>query len=523
MVLFVAMAVGAPCGLAQDGEEYDLIITGAQVVDGTGAAAVAGSVAVRDGRVVAVGAEVNGRAAETIDAGGLVVAPGLIDVHTHSEGIGRNPVAENFLRMGVTTIVTGNCGASRTDVPGFFREIEEAGVWLNVATLVGHGSVRRQGMGGEFIRPPTDAELEKMRGLVRDAMEAGAVGLSTGLIYVPGTFAKTEEIIALADVVAEEGGIYVSHMRHENARIFEALDELVRIAREAGVPAHVSHIKLSGPSAWGQADAVLARLDRARSEGLQITHDQYTYTASSTGIAQTIPDAALAGSGDEFRERLADPATKAEIVREMEEIRTRQGRDDYGYAVIASFRADRRLNGKSIPEAARIVRGGDSVADQVELILDIQSRGGASGVFHGMDEADLTRFMRHPLTMFASDGGPKRPGSDVPHPRSYGNAARVIARYVREQKVLGLEEAVRRMTSLPADTFKLEGRGRIVPGAHADLIVFDPERVADTATFSKPHQYAEGFVHVIVNGVPAIRNGELTGERGGMPVKAAGR
>jgi len=498
--------------------DYDLLIQNAQIADGTGAPLTQGDIAVKNGKVVAVG-EVAGTADSVIDASGKIAAPGFIDVHTHSENIGSHPVAENFLRMGVTTIVTGNCGHSRTDVAKFFDELVEAKVALNVATLIGHNSVRKEGMGGSFIRAPDAAQLETMKGLVEQAMKDGAVGLSTGLIYVPGTFAKTEEIIALARVAAAHDGIYVSHMRHETVKIFEALEEFLRIVRESGCRGEVSHLKLSGPSAWGRSTEVLAVLDKARAEGLKITHDQYAYTASSTGLRQLIPDSALEGTREDFIARIADPKQKAEIIAQMAETRQRQGRKDYSYAVIARFAADRTLNGKSVSEAAKIVRGHDTLADQIELILDIEARGGASAVFHGMNEEDLQAFMKHPLTMTASDGGPRVLGEDVPHPRSYGNNARVLGRYVRDLKLLSIEEAVRRMTSLPAQTFHLEDRGVIKPGAFADIVLFDPAKVNDAATFSDPHHYAEGFSDVIVNGGVVIREGKLTELRSGGPLR----
>ncbi len=500
------------------GADFDLLITNARISDGTGAPLTEGGIAVKDGKVVAVG-KIDGSADTTIDAGGKVAAPGFIDVHTHSEDIGKNPVAENFLRMGVTTIVTGNCGNSRTDVAKFFEELVEAKVALNVATLIGHNSVRKQGMGGVFIRPPAEEQLETMKSLVDQAMKDGAVGLSTGLIYVPGTFAKTDEIIALAKIAAAHDGIYVSHMRHETVKIFEALDEFLRIVREAGCRGEVSHLKLSGPSAWGRAAEVLAVLDKARAEGLQVTHDQYAYTASSTGLRQLIPDSALEGTRDDFIARIADPKQKTDIIAQMAETRERQGRKDYSHAVIARFAKDRTLNGKSVPEAAKILRGNDTLADQIELILDIEARGGASAVFHGMNEDDLQAFMRHPFTMTASDGGPRRLGEDVPHPRSYGNNARVLGRYVRELKLLSIEEAVRRMTSLPARTFHLKDRGQIKPGAFADIVIFDPAKVGDPATFSDPHHYAEGFSDVILNGGVVIRDGQLTDVRSGGPLR----
>lgn len=498
--------------------DYDLLIRNAMIVDGTGAPLVKGGLGIKDKKIVAVG-DVKGTAEVELDAQGRVVAPGFIDVHTHSEKIAGLPSAENFLRMGVTTIVTGNCGGSRVDVARFFRELEETGMAVHVATLIGHNSVRQEAMGGSFIRAPSEEQLTKMCGLVDQAMRDGAVGLSTGLIYVPGSFAKTDEIIALARVAARHGGIYASHMRAETAKIFSAVEEFAKIATEAKIRAELSHIKLSGPSAWGKAAEVLAVLDKARAAGLEITHDQYAYTASSTGLAQLIPDKAREGTREDFAARIADPEKKAAILAEMNEMRERQGRQDYAYAVIARFPADPSLNGKSIPEAAVLKRGSGSLAEQMELILDIERQGGGSAVYHSMNEDDLQTFMRHPLTMIASDGGPRRLGEDVPHPRSYGNNARVLGRYVRELKVLTLPEAIRRMTSLPAKTFRLDGRGEIKTGAFADLVIFDPEKVGDPSTFDDPHHYAEGFTDVLVNGMPVIRDGVLTTARPGGPLR----
>ena len=501
-------------------EPWDLVIRGALVLDGTGAAPVRSDIAVRDGRIAEVGTVI-GHGVEEIDAAGLVAAPGFIDVHTHSEGIARLPLAENFVRMGVTTIVTGNCGSSRLELRRFFEELAAAGCAVNVASLVGHNTVREAAMGGSFDRAPTAEELSRMEALVAQGMADGAVGLSTGLIYLPGAFAKTDEITAVAKVAAAHGGVYASHMRAETVRIFEALEEFLTVAREARLPAQVSHLKLTGPSAWGRAEEVLAVLDRARAEGLEVTHDAYAYTASSTTLAQLIPDKAREGTREDFRARLADPERKAAIVDGMREMRERQGHRDYRYAVIARFGPDRTLEGLTIPEAARRLRGADTLEDQIETVLEIERRGGGSGVFHGMDEPDLRTFLRHPLTMIASDGGPRpsRPGTDASHPRSFGNNARVLARYVREDKLLTMQEAVRRMTSLPAASFRLADRGVLRAGAAADIVVFDPDKVRDTATYETPHRFAEGFRDVIVNGVPVLRSGVMTGARPGGPLR----
>ena len=499
-------------------QDFDLLLRGGRVADGTGNPAVFADVAVRGGRIAAVG-RVSGTAKRVVDVKGLVVAPGFVDTHTHAEGIEDQPLAENFLRMGVTTLVLGNCGGSRLNLADYFKELEATNISPNVCSLIGHNTVRRQAMGGSFLRPPTDAELTKMKGYVEQAMKDGAVGLATGLIYLPGTFAKTEEIVELAKVAGADGGIYVSHMRSEGEGIYKALDELFRIAREGGMRGHISHIKLTGKNAWGQTGKVFAAIEQARASGLDITQDQYVYPASSTGLSQLIPDEAREGGAEKFRERLADPKQKADIVKRMKASLHKQGRDDYAYAVIANYSKDKSLNGLNVVEAAKKKRGGDSLDEQIELVLDIEKSGGASAVFHGMSEDDLREFAKHPNTMFASDSGVRKFGEGVPHPRGYGNNARVLGEYVRELKLLRLEDAVRRMSSLPATTFKLKDRGFIREGAWADLAVFDPAQVTDKATFKEPHQYAIGFKLVTVNGVVVIEDDKHLGTRPGKVIR----
>lgn len=516
VLLFALLAALVPLGLPA--ETYDLVIRNGRVVDGSGNPAFFADVAVKTGHIAAIG-RIPGKARTEIDATGLIVAPGFIDVHTHADSVARMPRAENFVRMGVTTVVAGNCGDSTLDIAALFRAVERTNVAVNMATLVGHNSVREKGMSGSFDRPPTPQELARMKALVEQAMKDGAVGLSTGLIYHPGVFAQTEEIVELAKVIAPYGGIYTSHMRHEDNQIYKALDEVFRVAREAGVRAEVSHIKLSGPSAWGQADKVLAHIEKARAEGLDVTQDQYAYTASSTGLSQLIPDWALEGGRSEFRKRLADPAQKAAMVADMKQSLHGKGREDYAYAVIASYKPDQSLDGLNVAEAAKAKRGADSLDDQIETVLEIQANGGASGVFHGMSEDDLKVFMRHPNTMIACDSGLRKLGEGMPHPRGYGNNARVLARYVREQKVLRLEDAIRKMTSLPANTFHFKGRGELREGNWADIVVFDPGKVQDNSTYKDPHHYASGIPYVLVNGVPVLMNGEHTGAKAGQALR----
>jgi N-acyl-D-amino-acid deacylase len=499
-------------------ESFDVVIRHGRVVDGSGNPAFFADIAVKDGRIAEIG-RVDGSAKAEVDAKGLIVSPGFIDVHTHADEVGEIPLAENFVRMGVTTVIVGNCGGSTLNVAKLFREVEGTNVAVNVATLVGQNTVRQKAMGGSFDRPPTTEELATMKSLVEQAMKDGAVGLSTGLIYLPGVFSKTDEIIELAKVASAYDGIYTSHMRYEDTQIYKALDEVFRISREAHIRAEVSHIKLSGPSSWGQADKVLAYIEKARAEGLDITQDQYAYTASSTGISQLIPESAFDGGRPKFLERIADPKEKAKMVVEMEKGLDHKGRKDFSYAVIAFYRHDKSLNGLNIAEAAKAKRGSDSVADQIEMILEIQKNGGAQGVFHGMSEEDLQKFMRHPNTMIACDSGLRKFGEGVPHPRGYGNNARVLGRYVRELNVLKLEDAIRKMTSLPANTFHFKGRGELREGNWADIVVFDPAKVSDPATFNDPHHYAVGIPYVFVNGVTVIQDGEHTGAKAGQALR----
>ena len=497
---------------------YDFVLRGGRIVDGSGNPAFYGDVAVKDGRIAAI-EKFAGVGKREIGVAGMIVAPGFIDVHTHAEDIEEQPLGENFLRMGVTTIVLGNCGSSELNIGEFFQRIEQAAFSPNVATLVGHGTVRRAAMHGSFDRLPTESELTQMRALVRRGMEDGAVGLATGLIYLPGTFAKTEELIDMAKVAAEFGGIYATHQRSESAEIFQSLEEIFRIGREARVRVEISHLKLSGPSNWGKAAQVLAAIEKARAEGLDITQDQYAYTASSTGISQLVPEAMREGGDAKFRERLDDAETKAKYIAEMKRTLEKRGSADYAYAVIASYKIDPSLNGLNIAEAAGKVRASQTLDEQIELVFDIVQNGGATGVFHGMSEADLAVFMQHPNTMFASDSGVRRWGEDVPHPRGYGNNARVLAEYVREKKILRIEDAVRRMTSLPARTFHFAERGELLPGNWADITVFDPEKIADPATYADPHHYATGLGCVFVNGTLVVENDQHTEARPGRVLR----
>jgi N-acyl-D-amino-acid deacylase len=511
--LFAIMLLALPVQAAN----YDILIRHGRVIDGTGNPAFFADVAIEKGRIAAIGKLTND-VANVIDASGLVVAPGFIDVHTHAEDVLDLPLAENFVRMGVTTLMLGNCGGSTADVKGFLARVEATNVSVNVGTLIGHGTVRGKAMGGSFMRPPSAEEMDAMKSMVGRAMEEGAFGLSTGLIYLPGSFAKTEEIIDLAKIVARHDGIYTSHMRNESNEIGDALEELFRIAREAKIRAEISHIKISGGAAhWGKTETVLKAIEGTRAEGLDITQDIYVYTASSTGLAQLIPESAR--EGGKFMERLSDPEERKRIVAEMKSrLRTNQ-RDDYGYVMLAEYKKVPSLNGLRVPEAANKFFGSNSVDVQINLILTIQTNGGASAVFHGISEEDLRQFLKHSNTMIASDSGVRHFGQGVPHPRGYGNNARVLSHYVRELQLIRLEDAIRRMTSLPAATFRIRDRGLVREGSWADLVIFDPKKVQDHGTFEDPHHYATGFARVFVNGAAVVENDSHTQTRPGRALR----
>ncbi|MGH9961564.1 MAG: N-acyl-D-amino-acid deacylase family protein, partial [Pyrinomonadaceae bacterium] len=402
----------------------------------------------------------------------------------------------------------------------FLNRIKEQPLAVNLATLIAHGSVRRQAMGSDD-RAPTPEEMKKMEALVEQGMKDGAVGLSTGLIYVPGTYAKTDEITNLARVAARFGGIYATHMRNEGNEIVDAIRESIQIGEQAGLPVEISHFKISSKKMWGKTPMTIGLVREARARGLMVTVDQYAYTASSTSLDSRMPSWVRAGSSEEGKKRLADKTTREKVVKEMKETLKRSGFKDYSYAVVANYAPDRSFNGKSIAEITKQVRGKKDVENQIEQILAMYEAGGASMVYHGMSEDDVQRIMREPFTMIASDSGVRQPDESVPHPRGYGNNARVLGRYVRELGVISLEDAVRKMTSLPAQTFGFRDRGMVREGFAADLVIFDEKTIGDTATFDKPHQFPVGLSYVIVNG-EIVFGERMTGARPGVALRGRG-
>ncbi|MGH2567674.1 MAG: N-acyl-D-amino-acid deacylase family protein, partial [Bacteroidota bacterium] len=465
----------------------------------------------------------NSEAARVLDGKGLIVAPGFIDVHTHVEGsIRRLPTADNFLFNGVTSIVTGNCGGSETQLDSFFTQLRSTGISLNLGTLVGHNSVRASVM-GSVQRDPTPREQAQMEALVERAMRVGAMGFSTGLIYIPGTYSKTPEVVGLARAAAKSGGVYASHIRDEETEVFEAIDEALHVGREAGMPVQISHFKVSSKLMWGATAQTIEKVEQARAEGLDVTVDQYPYTASSTNLGVLVPSWALAGGQAALNRHLADPATREKIVAEMDrDFRERHGFDRIDYAVVASCTWNRSLEGKSIARINAEKGRQETLQAEIETVIEMMQQGGAQMIYHKMHEADVERVLRFPYSMVASDSDIRSFGAGMPHPRGYGTNARVLGRYVREKKVIRLEEAIRKMTSLPAQRFRFEDRGLIRPSMWADIAVFDEQTVGDKATFEKPHAYSEGFRFVLVNGQIVIEDGKHTGARPGQVILGRG-
>jgi len=500
---------------------YDLVIRNARVVDGSGNPWFKADVAIKDGRIARIGRIGESDATNTIDARGQILAPGFIDVHTHVESIYNLPAAENFVRMGVTSLVTGNCGGSTTEVGEFLGRISEKPLAVNLSTLIAHGSVRRKVMGlGD--RPPTPDELNQMQALVEQGMKDGAVGLSTGLIYVPGTYAKTDEIVALAKVAGKYGGVYATHMRNEGDKVADAIRESILIGEQAGLPVEISHFKISNKKLWGQSPMTIGLVRDARARGLSVTVDQYAYTASSTSLDARLPSWLRAGGLEEGKKRLADKATRERVINDMKDSLKRSGFKDFDFAVVASYDADRSFNGKSIAEITKQVRHKSDVQSQIEQMLTMYEAGGASMIYHGMSEDDVKRIMSEPFTMIASDSGVRQVDESVPHPRGFGNNVRVLGHYVRELKLISLEDAIRKMTSLPAQTFGFRDRGLIREGFAADFVIFDENTIADRATYDKPLQFPVGISYVLVNGQVVLANDQLTTARPGQALRGPG-
>lgn len=532
---------------------FDVLIKGGTVYDGTGGAPRQADIGIRGDRIVAVGNLKNTPAGSVVDAAGLAVAPGFINMLSHSE---QSLIADgrsmSELKQGVTTQIFGESSMGPlteemkerrvsqqgdlkydivwTTLSEYLVYLERRGISQNVASFIGAPTLREYAIGLQD-KPPTPAQLEKMRELVRQEMEAGALGVTTALIYPPATFAKTDELIELCKVAAKYKGKYIAHIRSEADQLTEAVEETLRISREAGIPAEIYHLKASGEGNWPKLEGVLAMINDARSKGVKITADMYTYTAGATGLSSCMPPWIYDGGPDAAYKRLEDPDTRKRIAdamrtpsRDWENLYLLAGSPDR--ILLVGFKSDalKPLTGKTLAEVARL-RGKDPAETVMDLVLEDRSRVGT--VYFMMDEDNIKKQIRQPWVSFGSDAASMAPEGvflkSSTHPRAYGNFARLLGKYVRDEKVIPLAEAIRRLSGLPASNLELDHRGFLEPGMFADVVVFDPKTIADVASFEKPQQYSIGVKHVFVNGIQVLKDGEHTGARPGRPLWGPGK
>jgi N-acyl-D-amino-acid deacylase len=528
-------------------KEYDRVVKDALVYDGLGGHPVQADIAIVGDSIKSVGRIKVGRARDVIAAKGLAVSPGFIDVHDHSDiSLLVNPRAESLVHQGITLVVSGQCGASPfplasataeeeraaakstygidldwTDLAGFFARLETGGIALNYSTLVGQGTVRAAVVGYEN-RPPTPEERKKMTLLVQDCMREGAFGLSTGLEYTPGSFAAADEIVDLC--LAAAGGVYATHLRDEGDKLLEALEEAIEISRRSGLRLQVSHLKAAYPRNWSKLGPALARIERAKSEGIDIFCDRYPYIAGSTGLNLYFPMWSKEGTTADFVRRLRDPALDAKLRKYLAGQEEKLGSWDRVLLSSVASEKNRELQGKTVLEAA-----GLSGKDPYEFMRDllIEENGIVGMIAFMMDEDNLKRVLAHPLVGVGCDGSAVAPygllSRGRPHPRNYGTFPRVLGKYVKEEKIITAEAMIRKMTSIPASRFGFERRGVIRAGAFADLVIFDPDRISDRATWVDPHQYPSGIEYVIVNGEIVIKGGEHSGNLPGRILRKKGR
>lgn len=506
----------------QNQTPYDLIIKNGLVYDGTQNPPQTLDIAIIKDKIVGLGDYSEADALQILDIAGAAVAPGFIDTHTHLDPLD-NLLAlsnsESQLRQGVTTSIGGPDGRGvplQYDFAEFLDTLSQGGVGINMGFMAGHNKIRKKVMQLDN-REPTEKELNRMIAMADQAMDEGAFGLSTGLKYLPGNFAKIDEVIAISRVVALKGGVYSTHLRDEGISIMPAIEETIEIGKKANIPIILTHHKVIGKPMWGKSDLTLARVDKARKNGVDILLDQYPYAASHTGLSVLIPAWARAGGQEKFIERLSNPESYAKIKEEIIfNILNDRGGEDLNRIQFARVKWQPELEGKTLKDWIVMDGKKPTIENGAEYVIKGQRNGGASCIYHAMEEKDVEKIMQHPLTMIASDGRLSSPGIGHPHPRSYGTFPRVLGKYVREKKLLSLQEAIYKMTLFPAKTYGIENRGQLKKGLKADLVIFDPNTIIDKATFIQPHQYPIGISHVLVNGKWSIKNGEFLNKMNGV-------
>jgi len=498
------------CGLQP---QYDLCIINGKIVAGDGNPWYTADIGIKNEKIVYIGDINKTHARKVIDAADLYVCPGFIDIHNHSDRtIAKIPTADNYLLQGVTTVLGGNCGGYQFPVSEQFRKLKKSGIAINFCTLIGHNTIREKVMGLKMSAPGKE-EIEKMKQLVDQEMKSGAIGLSTGLAYMPGRYAETDELIELAGVIGKYGGMYASHIRNQGKNITESIEEAIEIGERNNIRVEISHIKLCIEPNWDKPEVITSPVEKARERGVEVFTDQYPYNATSSGFSSSFPAWSLEGGNDQLKKRLKDKQSYKKIKQYIIEKRltSQKGIDKLATIYIGNYEEQSDWEGKNLREILISQNKKPTISNGADLIIDIQKNGGASCVFFQMQEKDTENLLNLDFNMVASDGAVTEYGKGIPHCRNYGSFPRIIRKYVQERKIFDLPEAVRKMTSLPAQVIRLNKRGLIKEEMYADLIVFDLENINDTATYSNPHNYPEGINYVIVNGVVAAENGVPTG------------
>jgi N-acyl-D-amino-acid deacylase len=499
--------------------DHDIIIRDGCLVDGTGAKGFISDIAVKNGKITQIGKKISGSAQRVINASGKIVSPGFIDIHTHCDKeIFKNAdtrKALNYLFQGVTFVIGGNCGLSTMDVADFSKQINDSSIGINAGMLIGHNRVRNTVMGC-VNRFADDFELEEMKKIVSNEMEKGAFGMSTGLIYIPGAYCETKEIVELCKVVQKYDGIYTTHLRNEADGIMVAIDEASEIGRESGIPVHISHLKVMGKSMWGKSVDALSKISGFQGQGLDITFDQYPYNATSTTIDAFSPAWALEGSLQDIQKKLEDPQTREKILEVVIwNMKNDRGGGDPGKVVVCSSPNKPEIEGKSLALLTKESGRTPTCENASQRVLDLIALGDVVCIFKCLGEEDVETVMKNNEGIVASDGFVMEFDQQKPHPRSYGTFPRVFSKYVREKEIISVENAVRKMTLNPAKRLGLNDRGTLTVGSCGDIVVFDPLEIQDVSTFERPHQYSKGVKYLMINGVLAVDDGEFTGEMAG--------